>query len=87
MPSHVCHFVENADDRSLVGVGNRANGHNWDIAHLVIVVDACDVDLSTVNGFTNEDTVRTPHKSVGALVNEGIFGLVDIPLADGVRCW
>ena len=72
MPSRARHFVENADNRSLVGVGKRTNGCNWDIACLMIV-DARDVCLSTISGFTNEDTVRTSHKSVGASVDKGIL--------------
>ena len=53
------------------------------VANLVIV-NAGDVHLASISWFASEDTIRTPNKAVSSPVNKGIFGALDMSLANAM---
>ena len=77
-------FVKDANDRTLIRMSQGPDSSNWCVAHLVIV-DACDVDMSAVRVFADEDAIGTTYETVGAAICKGVIRATDVPFADGVQ--
>ena len=55
----------------------------------MVIVNASDVRLAPVSWFAKKDTIRTPNEAISSLINKGIFGPLDMSLADATlecRC-
>ena len=84
MSSSVRDFVEDANDRTLVRVCEGSDSSNWHIAHLVIV-NSCDVDMSAIRGFADENAICTAYKAISAAVDESVIRATNIPFTYSVR--
>ena len=72
-------FMEDTDDRSFIRMRKCADSCDGCVTDLV-VVNASNVDLSTISWFADEHAVRASDKTICTTINECIFGMSDISL-------